>query len=383
MLADCGRGKYIRSRRSALGRRPKISHLLKFRHMSTKLILVLGATGAQGLAVVDALLAPAADGFPSPYSVRAVTRDSSSKRARDLAAKGVEVLRGDTDDLASIAVALKGVYGAWVNIDGFTVGEQREIFTGMRTFELAKHAGVRHLIWSSIDYVTKKGGYDPLYRVDHQDAKGRVAEWLKAQPSVVSDDELSWSVVTTGPYMEMLNGIMGPLNLRDDGTVVFAAPIENGKAPLIALADVGYFARYTFDHREATSAQELEVVSETVGWDQLVETFTKVTGHKAVFKRQTIEEWLRNYADPERPVAADAAPGSTTWGQNFSGWWRVYRDNVVTRDEAWNRKMNPNGYTLEKWMRETKYDGTLSADILKLSEDKKGINVNFEKLKTL
>ncbi|KAI0044149.1 NAD-P-binding protein [Auriscalpium vulgare] len=352
--------------------------------MSTKLILVLGATGAQGLAVVDALLAPAADGSPSPYSVRAVTRDSSSKRAQGLAAKGVEVLKGDTNDLASIAAALQGVYGAWVNTDGFTIGEQREILTGMRTFELAKKAGVRHFVWSSLDYVTKKGGYNPLYRVEHYDAKGRVAEWLKAQPSVVSDDELSWSVVTTGPYMEMLNiGIMGPLNLRDDGTVVFAAPIENGKAPLIALADVGYFARYTFDHREATSAQDLEVVSEMVGWDQLVETFTKVTGHKAVFKRQTIEEWLENYADPERPVAADAAPGSTTWGQNFSGWWRVYRDNVITRDEAWNRKVNPNGYTLEKWMRETKYDGTLRADTLKLSEDNKAVSANFEKLKTL
>lgn len=59
-----------------------------------KVILVIGATGAQGIAVIDALLAPNADGSPSPYSVRALTRDPSSKRALDLSKKGVECVRG-------------------------------------------------------------------------------------------------------------------------------------------------------------------------------------------------------------------------------------------------------------------------------------------------
>lgn len=48
---------------------------------------------------------------------------------------------GNTDDLASVETALHGVYGAWVNIDGFTVGEQKEMWSGMRIFELAKKAG--------------------------------------------------------------------------------------------------------------------------------------------------------------------------------------------------------------------------------------------------
>lgn len=64
--------------------------------MSTdkKLILVIGATGAQGLHAIDALLKPAADGSPSPYKVRALTRDRSGMRAQALAAKGVEVVEG-------------------------------------------------------------------------------------------------------------------------------------------------------------------------------------------------------------------------------------------------------------------------------------------------
>lgn len=60
----------------------------------SKLILVIGATGAQGMAVIDALIAPASDGSPSPYRVRALTRDPSSTRAQKLAAKGVECIQG-------------------------------------------------------------------------------------------------------------------------------------------------------------------------------------------------------------------------------------------------------------------------------------------------
>lgn len=59
-----------------------------------KQILVIGATGAQGLAVVDALLAPREDGTPSPYTVRALTRNAKGSRAQELAAKGVELVEG-------------------------------------------------------------------------------------------------------------------------------------------------------------------------------------------------------------------------------------------------------------------------------------------------
>lgn len=61
-----------------------------------KLILVIGATGAQGLAVIDKLLEPAADGSPSPYAIRALTRDPTSRRAQLLAAKGAELAKGES-----------------------------------------------------------------------------------------------------------------------------------------------------------------------------------------------------------------------------------------------------------------------------------------------
>lgn len=77
------------------------------------------------------------------------------------------------------------MYGAWVNTDGFTVGEQKEIYAGMRIFEIAKQTpSVRHYIWSNLDYVLKVtqnvlvrsssadvcvqlGGYDEKYNCVH------------------------------------------------------------------------------------------------------------------------------------------------------------------------------------------------------------------------
>ena len=110
-----------------------------------------------------------------------------------------------------------------MNTDSFTIGEQKEVFRGIRIFELAKQVKtVRHYVWSSLDYASKvllftlhlvfrvlkrslqKSGFNPKYRAGHYDGKGRVTDWMKAQPSVVNDDEMSWSVLTTAPYIDMI-----------------------------------------------------------------------------------------------------------------------------------------------------------------------------------
>ncbi|KAJ6509081.1 NAD-P-binding protein [Mycena vulgaris] len=345
-------------------------------NLNKKLILVIGATGAQGKVVVDALLAPDANGNASPYAVRALTRDPTSKHALDLTAQGVECVKGSFEDLKTVAQALEGAYGVWVNTDGFTVGEIQEIYSGIRIFETAKQVrSLRHYVWSSLPYVSKLTGFNPEYKVDHMDAKARVADWLRAQPSVVSDDALSWSIVTTGPYMELLmGGLFDPLNVRKDGTVVFAAPVAGGQIPMIALKDLGWWARYTFDHRAETSAVELNITSERVGWDYLVKTFTKVTGKPAVFKPQTLDEWWGNFDDGiNDPVASDKkkGDGSRTIRDNFSAFWRILRDDVVPKDMEWIRSVHPQTYTLERWMRENNYGGR-TGTVLKNAQEGRG-----------
>lgn len=277
------------------------------------------------------------------------------------------------DDLPTVLAALQGSWGAFVNTDSFTIGEQKEVFVGMRIFELAKQARtVRHYIWSSLDYVGKKTGYNPKYRAEHYDAKARVAEFLKAQPSVASDDELSWNCISTGPYMDMLKlPTLGPLTRRADGTYVFAFPTGQGHIPMVALKDIGFFARYSFDNRTEVSGKDLEIASEMATLDDVVDTFKRVTGRPAVAVHLTVDEWFQNWQHTDEPIATERqrGDGSTTWKQNFTAFWYLYRDDIIKRDMGWIRKVNPNGQTLERWMRENQYTGDLDPTLLKSGED--------------
>lgn len=76
-----------------------------------KVIAVCGATGKQGGAVVDALLARGRDAFV----VRALVRRPDSAKAKALAARaGVEVVAADFDNADSTRAAMRGAHGAFV-----------------------------------------------------------------------------------------------------------------------------------------------------------------------------------------------------------------------------------------------------------------------------
>jgi len=343
-----------------------------------KLILVLCATGAQGMAVCNALLLPSEDGTPSPYGVRALTRDPKSERAQQLASWGCELFQGNFTDFDCIREAVKGCWGIFCQTDGFTVGEEREAYSGIRIWEIAKMSGcIRTFVYSNLDYSLKAGNWDWEYRCDHHEGKSYVGDWMQAQPSVVSDDDMSWSCLSTCVYMDMLNiAMLGPHNVREDGTYVFAAPIGDGEMPLITLRDLGWWARYSFDHRAEVSGQDLKVCSDWVGWDKVVETFKKVTGKKAIRNRQTISQWMDHFGGlvegaPDKAIALDFREAGksgkeyTTLRKNFTGYWMMWSHSSIKRDMEWIRKTHPGTWSLEDWMRNTNYTGNIHSYLLK------------------
>lgn len=190
-------------------------------------------------------------------------------------------------------------------------------------------------------------------------------------------------MVSTDPADVQL--MFGPLNRRADGTWVFAAPVGNGRVPMIALPDLGFFARYTFDHRSTTSGEELLIASEMVSMADLVGTFRKVTGEKAVIVDRSIDDWFDLFTGVDNPLANERPVGdpSISWKNNFKGWWALWRDDMVKRDIDWIRRVNPKGFTLESWMRTVRYDGKLRRNVLKNSEDRKTIEPIFALLAQL
>ncbi|CAF1449910.1 unnamed protein product [Adineta steineri] len=329
------------------------------RSVSTKkLILVIGGTGAQGAAVIKQLLRPdRVSGEPSPYTIRILTRDPSHRIIKaEFQSPDIEIVKGNVLDFNSVLKALENCYGVFVNIDSFTIGEQAEVFAGIRVFELAKQVGtLKHYVFSSLEYITKLTNYNPIYETDHYNGKGRVAEWMQQQPSDING--MVWSIVTTGPYMEQLYGGAFAPQIQADGTRVFAAPLGKGHVPIVALADIGYFARYIFDHRTETSTKDLKIASQMLGWDELVETFKRVTNLPAVYKDVTIDEFIDASGWKDAPIAQDLPKGKS-FGDNTRAWLRIYHDDVIQRDMKWIEKVNPERTTVENWMRQIGYDGT-------------------------
>ncbi|KIK63504.1 hypothetical protein GYMLUDRAFT_241974 [Collybiopsis luxurians FD-317 M1] len=243
--------------------------------MTTKeLILIIDMTGVQRRPVIASLLALQDDGTPSPYSVRALVSDPNSEIAKLLASWGVELFKGQVDNLDNIAAAFKGCYGIYANFDYYAIGLQTEIYLGIKFFEYAHSAQVKHYIWSGLDYASKLGNFDPKY---HQA--------VHYNSSSSSGDLLTWSILSTGPYLENIcSPLLGPLSKCENGAVVWTIPTGDGHIPAISLEDIGWWVQYTFDYWSETSGQELKVATEMMTVDQLMKTFTQVTGVPAIHK---------------------------------------------------------------------------------------------------
>src|SRR5579871_1399609 len=109
----------------------------------SKLFLVVGATGRQGGAVTRHLLA-------RRFRVRALSRSLGKPPAQALAARGVEVVAGNLDDIDSIAKAMAGVDGAFSVQNWWETGATREIQQGKNVADAAKRVGLPHLVYSSV-----------------------------------------------------------------------------------------------------------------------------------------------------------------------------------------------------------------------------------------
>ena len=118
----------------------------------TKIIAVIGATGAQGGGLVRAILEDPGGGF----AVRAITRDVNSPKAKELARLGAEVLAANIDDAASVERAFRGAYGAFLVTffwDHFS--PEKELDEARIMAGAAKRAGVQHVIWSTLEDTRK------------------------------------------------------------------------------------------------------------------------------------------------------------------------------------------------------------------------------------
>jgi len=320
---------------------------------ATSNIFVIGGTGAQGIPIVSALVAD------KKYSVRVLSRDSTSPRAKALLELGnVSILEGSFADEAILREGLRSCDGAFVNIDGFNAGERTETYWAIRTYEIAVEEGIKFFVYGNLDYALKKSGYDSRFRTGHYDGKGRIGEWILFQ-NQVNGDRMGAATFTSGPYIEMVISPGTPMTPTvEDGIVTWRVPLGEGAVPHVALEDCGYYVRWLFDHPERANGMNLEVAIEHIAYANLAAAFEKVTGHPAQYIDTNLDTyWAKGpfsrRADVPAGYNADPNDKSTmSVRDNFTGFWNMWKHEIIERDYALLDEIHPNRFkSAEEWLR--------------------------------
>lgn len=271
--------------------------------MSTthKRILVIGATGNQGGAVVKALQHTefAIKAFVRPHAPKTAQRD----KVHQLAQQGVQIAEGDLDNITSLVQAMEDVYGVFC----VTTFQQRGVHTeeeqGKRVVAAAKQAGVQHLVYASV------GGADRNSGVPHFESKWHVEEYMR---------EVGVPATILRPTTFMTN--LQEMSAFTRFIALSMSRISNAEKPLqmIAVQDIGKWVAHVLEHPETYLSKAVEIAGDAVTFSQMLSAYQRVYGHRprsmwlpaALFSRGAVGKmftWLRTHgyaADLEANRAA-------------------------------------------------------------------------------
>lgn len=234
---------------------------------SDKLILVSGATGRQGGAVARELLARG-------YRVRGLTRNPDSERAQHLAGLGIEMVRGDFDDMDSLNRAAQGAYGVFSVQNFWEHGKQGEIRQGSNLADAAKQAGVSHFVYTSVANADKNTG------IPHFDSKYEIEKYIQSI-------QLPYTIVRPVSFMEnweysradIENGIIhGPLS-------------PDTRHQHIAVRDIGRFAAEAFDNPAEWLGVSLDIAGDESDQLETARIFSRVTGKDVKYVQVPWDEY--------------------------------------------------------------------------------------------
>lgn len=307
--------------------------------MAKKIIAVFGATGAQGGGLARAIL----NDKQSEFSVRAITRDPSSDKAKELASLGAEVVAADIDDSASMKKALDGAYGAYfVTFFWAHFSPEKEYGEAKSMAEVAKAAGLKHVIWSTLEdtrnWVPLDDDRMPTlqgkYKVPHFDSKGEADKLFTelGVPTTFLRASFYWDnfiYFGSGPKK-------GP-----DGKLYLTFPLDDKKMAGIAAEDIGKCAYGIFKAGPELIGKTIGIASDHLTGTELATAFTKALGKEVLYNNVTPETY-RGFG----------FPGADDLGNMYQFYRDFEKDVNKVRDIGLSKKLNPELKPFNQWLAE-------------------------------
>ena len=234
------------------------------------LILITGATGQQGGAIAHELLAKG-------RKIRAMTRHPEGEKASALKRLGAEVVAGDLNDAASIERALQDAWGAFAVQNTWEAGVEGEEEQGLRFTELARRAGVQHLVYSSVQSAGRKTG------IPHFEEKIRSLGF----PSHVVLAPVFFMENWTSPWF---------LPAIQEGALAIGIKPET-RLQMVAVADIGKYGAWAFEKGAALNGRVIDIAGDELTMPETAEVLSRSTGREIRFVQVPIEEVRKFSAD--------------------------------------------------------------------------------------
>lgn len=306
-----------------------------------KIIAVVGATGAQGNGVINAILNDKSGGF----TPRAITRNANSDKAKALAARGVEVVEADVDNKESLVKAFAGVYGAFcVTFFWEHFSPEKENQHARNMAEAAREAGVSHVIWSTLEDTRK---WIPLdddrmptlhgkYKVPHFDAKGESNVYFEKSG-------VPYTLLNTSFYWEnFIYFGLGPQK-GADGKYAITFPMGDKKLPGIASADIGKCVYAIFKKGGEYQGKTVSIAGEHLTGAQMASAFTKHLGVEVGYN-----------AVPASVYRSFGFPGADDMGNMFQFKADFEADFCGARNIDAVKKLNSELQSFDTWLSQNK-----------------------------
>jgi len=306
-----------------------------------RVIAVVGATGAQGGGLVRAILNDPNGGF----TARVLTRDVNGAKAKEFARLGAEVVAVDIDNPESLKKAFEGAYGAYcVTFFWAHFSPEKEMAEAKTMAEAAKAAGLRHVIWSTLEDTRK---WLPLsdnrmptlqgkYKVPHYDGKGESDHFF-------TDAGVPTTFLLTSFYWDnFIHFGMGPKK-GPDGKLAITFPLDDKMLPGIGTEDIGKCAYGIFKKGNEFIGKTVAISGENLTGAQMAAIFTEVLG-KEVPYNSVPPDVYRGFGFPGAEDLGNMFQFTRDFEEYYSG----------VRSPIFARSLNPSLQDFKMWLTQNK-----------------------------
>ncbi len=239
----------------------------------SKAILIIGATGNQGGALISALITNPAFS-PETYTIYAVTRNPSSPSASALAAKSpaIKLIAGDINNVPAMFESLPSK--PWGVFSVQPRGKD-EIPQGKAVVDAALKAGVEHFVYTSVDRGGQSSDTTPT-NVPHFKSKYEIEKYL-LDAVARSAGKMTYTILRPVFFLDNLEGGFV-------GKVIATAWRDHlpstKKMQVIAASDIGWFGASAFLHSSSADYGNaaLSIAGDELTFNEANEIFQQETG---------------------------------------------------------------------------------------------------------